>query len=233
MKRGILSIAVILILAGCGGSGGGSSTTSSSPAAATLSTPANNSVCITGIAVSATTSSVSFTWAAAANATTYDLYVKNLLTSATTTQSNLTTTSATLTILTGTPYSWYIVSKSLTTSTTGQSITFKFYNSGPGITTYAPFPATVVSPTFGQNISATGGNINLTWTGGSVNAGTIVNYDVYFGTVGTPPLLKATVTDSFLNSVAVTSGITYYWKIITRDSSGNTSDSGVYQFKVN
>jgi hypothetical protein len=31
----------------------------------------------------------------------------------------------------------------------------------------------------------------------------------------------------------VVANTTYYWKVITRDTKGNTSDSGVFEFKTN
>lgn len=60
----------------------------------------------------------------------------------------------------------------------------------------------------------------------------IVGYDVYFGTVDTQALLKSGVTDMFLHNVGVTSGTTYYWKIVNKDSAGNTSESDVSWFMV-
>jgi hypothetical protein len=36
-----------------------------------------------------------------------------------------------------------------------------------------------------------------------------------------------------LNNVSVTSKNTYYWKIVTKDSQGNSSDSDIFVFKVN
>jgi hypothetical protein len=55
---------------------------------------------------------------------------------------------------------------------------WEFYNSGPGIISYVPFPADKPSPIFGQTLNA--GAINLTWVGGVVNSHVIANYDVYF-----------------------------------------------------
>lgn len=242
MKKGILLIIpAILILMGCGGGKQNDPTPApvqvSAPNKVALSAPAINSVCTTGTIISATQSSISFSWAASSNTDSYDLYLKNLLNSAVTTQ-NVTATQATVTLLRNTPYSWYIVSKSTKTTTTAQSDVWKFYNAGSGTVTYAPFPAEITSPTFAQNVSATAGAINLAWAGSPVNTGTIVTtpiatYDVYFGTTNTPPVLKSGVADSFLNNVAVTSKTTYYWKVITKDALGNTSDSGLYQFNVN
>jgi len=230
MKSRLLIIPVMLLLMACGGKKNNPAPLP--PAKAVLTLPAQGAVCTTGTIISATQSSVSFAWNSAANTDSYDLVLKNLLTSVTTTQS---TTDATLTItLTrNTPYSWYVVSKSTKTSTTAKSDTWKFYNAGPGIVTYAPFPAEITSPGFGQNVTAASGVVDLIWQGSSVNAGTILNYDVYFGTSTTPAIFKSAVTDSFVNNVNVSSGITYYWKVITRDVNGNTSDSGMYQFTVN
>jgi hypothetical protein len=97
---------------------------------------------------------------------------------------------------------------------------------------HSPFPADAVAPGFGQNISATGSTVNLSWTGSDVD-GDIVGYDVYLGTTTTPTLLKSNSTDQFLNNITVTSNTGYYWKVITKDSQGNTSDSGLFQFFVN
>jgi len=232
MRRAILSVSVILMLFGCGGKSS-TSPTNTVPVAAVLSAPAQNSICITGTSVSSTESSVTFTWAAATNADNYELYIKNLITATTATQANITATTATVTLLKGTPYSWYVVSKSSKSTTTAQSNIYKFYNAGDGVVSYAPFPATIVAPTFAQNVTAAAGTITLTWTGTSVNTGTIASYDVYFGTSANPPVYVTAITSSFLNSVVVTSKTTYYWKIITHDIAGNTSDSGVYQFTVN
>lgn len=230
MRNWILFIASIIILQGCGGSK--KNNPGPSPTKATLSTPLQNAVCTTGTVISGTESSILFTWNASANASSYDLVLKNLLTAATTTQ-NTTATQLMVTLARNTPYSWYIVSKSTRSTTTAQSDTWKFYNAGPGIITYAPFPAEITSPAFGQNVTAGSGTINLTWKGSSVNPGTITGYDIYFGTTNNPPLFKNGVTDSFINGVSVTSKTTYYWEILTWDIDGNSSDSGLYQFTVN
>ncbi|BAU52454.1 hypothetical protein [Mucilaginibacter gotjawali] len=230
MKRALVIISAIFILTGCGGKK--NNPAPAAPSAAVLSLPSQNEVCTTGTIISATASSITFTWNASANTDSYALTLKNLLTLATTTQ-NTSATKLTLTLLRNTPYSWSVTSLSSKTSTTAQSDVWKFYNAGPGVVTYAPFPAEIVSPTFGQLVTANAGTVNLKWTGSSVNPGTIVNYDVYFGTTAMPPVLKSAVTGSFINNVAVVSKTTYYWKIITRDIQGNTSDSGIFQFTVN
>jgi hypothetical protein len=117
-------------------------------------------------------------------------------------------------------------------STTALSDTWKFYNAGEAVTSYAPFPADMVTPKMAQRITPVAGKISLDWTGSDVDSD-IANYDIYLGTTATPTLLKANQVDSALPDVTVTAGTTYYWKVITRDSKGNTSDSGVFIFYTN
>jgi len=230
MKKVIAIMMFALVFWGCSGKKDDPTPVTPSPAAAVLDIPAQNSVCTTGTIVNATQSTVSFTWKAAANTDSYDLIITNLLTGTSTTQ-NFAVTQASVTLLRNTPYSWYVTSKANATAVTTRSDTWKFYNSGPGTVTYAPFPAAITSPTFGQAI--TGTSVNLTWTGSSVTTTTTLTYDVYFGNTVTPALLKSGLTDMFLNNVSIVAGNTYYWKIITKDTQGNSSDSGIYQFKAN
>jgi len=235
MRKELLIVSVILILTGCGGKKNNPVPTPPpdiNPTQATLSAPAQNSVCTSGTILSATQSSIAFSWNASTNTNSYNLVVENLLTSDSTVQ-NTTQTQLTITLLRNTPYSWYIVSKSSKTSATAQSATWKFYNSGPGVVTYAPFPADITSPTFGQIVTPTAGTVDLTWVGSVVAPDVIANYDVYFGTTSTPAILASAITNNFLNNVTVAANTTYYWHVVTRDVSGNTSDSGLYQFSVN
>ena len=231
MKKHLTIILILAGIMGCGKNDGPPPTppVPPTPQAAVLNFPAQSEVCTTGTVLTDSTSSVTFKWKSAANADGYVLYLKNLITGTTDNQSTPNVQLA-VTILRNTPYSWYVVSKSSTTSATAQSETWKFYNAGKGTVTYAPFPAEITAPTFGQSLAA--GKVNLTWKGSSVNAGTIDNYDVYFGDTAVPVLFKSKIADSFVNNVAVTSGKTYYWKVITRDIVGNTSSSGVYRFTV-
>lgn len=230
MKKTIFVIfSAAFVLTGCGGK---HNNPTPSPDPALLSEPALNSLCTVGTVLSATQSSLQFTWYPANNSESYNLVIKNLLTS----DSTIQVTSqplATMTLLRNTPYEWYVVSLSSKTSVTAKSANWKFYNSGPGAVTYAPFPATISSPTFAQVVTSAAGIVNLTWTGSVVSPDVIANYDVYFGTTNTPAITASAITNSFLNNVTVLANATYYWKVITRDVAGNTSDSGLYQFTVN
>ena len=232
MRKTLLIIIFATLLISCGGQKGDDPTPATDPSAAVLLSPAQNSLCTTGAIVSATQSAILFNWNAAANATSYDLTFTNLLTAVSTTQ-NFISNQAYLTLQRNTPYSWYITSKSASSSATARSETWKFYNAGEGAVSYAPFPAAITSPTYAQTVTTTAGAITLSWTGSSVTPGETLHYDIYLGTTTSPPVLKSNATDGFLNNVQVISKTTYYWKVVTKDAAGNTSESGLYQFSVN
>lgn len=201
------------------------------PTKAVLSLPTNNEACTSGTITSATLSSIVFKWNASQNAESYELTIKNLETGVTSTQ---TTTALELAVpLTrNMPYSWFVTAKSSKIATTAVSEIWKFYNAGEALSSFAPFPADMVTPKMAQRITPSAGKITLDWTGSDVD-NDILNYDIYLGTTATPAVIKTAQVDSALPDVAVASGTTYYWKVITRDSKGNTSDSGIYIFYTN
>jgi len=201
------------------------------PTKAVLSLPANNEACTSGTITSPTLSSILFKWTASQNAESYELTIKNLESGVITTQ---TTTALELpvTLTRNMPYSWFVTAKSSKIATTAVSDVWKFYNAGEAPSAFAPFPADMVTPKMAQRITPVAGKITLQWTGSDVD-NDILNYDIYLGTTASPGLLKAAQTGLSLPDVAVNANTTYYWKVITRDSKGNTSDSGVYVFYTN
>lgn len=225
----ILKISIILIftLISCGKK----KSDPPAPEAAVLVAPIKDEVCLSGKVISDSESAVEFRWNTAANAESYELNVKNLLNNAVSTQIT-SNTSLELTLKRNTPYSWYVSSKSSKNATVAVSSTWKFYNSGNGATSYPPFPAEIISPTLGQKVSPNNGKITLQWRG-SDSDNDIVNYDVYLGTSNKPEIVKSKITENSLPDVTVNPATTYYWKVITRDANGNTSDSGVYSFTIN
>jgi hypothetical protein len=200
------------------------------PAKAILVLPAKNEVCATGENATAAQSTVKFDWQDAANANNYVLTLKNLITG---TSSDYVSSQSELkiTIPRATAFSWTVTSKSSKSATTAVSDSWKFYNSGEGQVAYAPFPATLTYPAMGTVINATS-NIAVTWSGSDAD-NDIVSYDIYFGKTASPALVATNKADNQSFSADVTSGTIYYWKVVTKDSKGNTSDSGTYQFKIN
>lgn len=191
--------------------------------------PEENSECTRGIEVSDTHTSVTFIWNAANNADSYELTVTNL-SSGFTHEFVTRETQHAVTLLKGEAYSWSVTSLSGGGSLTAQSEIWRFYNAGDGTVSYAPFPASIMAPNSGLKFSDTN-TINLVWSGSDVD-NDIAGYDVYLDDVNPPvTIIRLNVQQQSTTISSLNTGI-YYWKIITRDTEGNTSDSGVYQFQI-
>ena len=201
------------------------------PSAATLVFPLQDSECTTGVDVGANTSEVEFQWQQAANTETYELRVTHLIESTTITRTT-TNTSSIVPLEKGAPYSWFVISKNTATMEEPASTTWRFYNAGSE-ETYAPFPATILSPASGATVARdTNGEVSLQWSGTDVD-NDIANYEVYLSTADPPATLVGSPSVSVTQlSIAVDANTIYYWKVITRDREGNTSDSGVYSFRA-
>jgi len=230
--RNIYLFVVIILLAACG-----KSTPKPDPApvlppeATVLLSPLKDEACLSGTNITPKESTITFSWMPSKNTDSYTVSIKNLITGTTATH-NATTPTFQVALAHNTPYSWSVISRSNKIGDTKTSETWKFYNSGPGIVNYAPFPAEITSPLPNMSISAVGGSVVLRWKGSDVD-NDIVNYDVYFGASGSPitTAFKSKYPESFC-SVEVNSG-KYHWRVVTRDANGNTSDSGVQDFTVN
>ncbi len=201
------------------------------PAKALLVFPANNEVCATSTILSPEKSSIAFRWKPAENTDSYTITIKNLETGTLTT---LTTDQITIDqpLDRNKPYSWFITSKNTKFGTEEKSETWKFYNPGPAVTSYSPFPADLLAPGFEEIIPVTTGTITLRWACSDAD-GDLLNYDVYLGTVKTPPLFKAGVTATSLADLTLERNKVYYWKITAIDGKGNKSNSDVYTFTLN
>ena len=200
------------------------------PTATALEFPLENSECTEGSNITTTQSTITFNWGDSANTDTYQLVLKNLETGGITNH-NSNTSQVDITVLRGTPYSWYVISKNDDTAETAQSITWKFYNAGEAISSYAPFPAELIAPNMGIALNDTTTSTTLEWSGSDVDSD-IVEYEVLFGMDNPPTVSQGVLTASNITTT-VASGNTYYWRIITKDSQNNTSHSEVFQFKVN
>lgn len=198
------------------------------PTAVTLIFPENNTECNEGEIISETETDVLFRWQEAINANDYILQIKNLnsgISRVIKTPSN----EFLLRISRGTPYSWSVKSKVSGSNESAESEIWKFYNAGLAVESHPPFPAEVVSPQMGSSIDP--GNVTLRWETTDIN-NDISAYKVLLDTAN-PPLKE--VANSSVNNLNITvhSGQVYYWKVITIDEAGNTSNSQIFQFKVN
>lgn len=193
--------------------------------------PERNSECTTGEDINTTTSQVEFRWQASNHTESYELIVTNL-NNGNKQDVKVTNTSAKLPIEKGTPYSWVVISKNLAVLQTSSSASWNFYNSGFA-TTYAPFPAEIVEPKMGATAFKDINNeVELSWLGADVD-NDIDGYEVYFSTESPPETLIFSPNPNTTNTkVSVITNTIYYWKVITKDSEGNTSDSGILEFRA-
>ncbi|WP_051941880.1 hypothetical protein [Maribacter forsetii] len=201
------------------------------PDAATLVFPEDNTECNEGVINTndETKSTVTFEWSAAENTDSYEVKIKNLESGSITTAISATNQKE-VSINRGTPYEWYVISLANGTSSTATSDIWTFYNQGPGIENYAPFPAVAISPQRGSTISNANTTITLEWSTSDVDDD-IVSYEVLFDTVETPTTSLGSTTEPNIE-VNISSGSTYYWKVVTTDSFENTSNSELFEFRV-
>ena len=203
-----------------------------SPGKSSLSAPENNEVCYEGEEVDDSNSEVTFSWDASSDTDSYDLVITNQETSQSQTESGITSTSKAVTLATDVSYSWKVVSKANDTSDTTESDTWQFYLAGDGQENYAPFPATILSPTSGAALDANNGSIRLSWEGNDPDEGDSLTYTIYLDEVdGLQDPIEEDSSETELE-VSVESGTTYYWRVKTSDGK-SSSFTLVYSFIVN
>jgi hypothetical protein len=232
----LLALFTIVFLVSCGGSDPGPAPVPvpviKTPGKSVLIGPANARTCEEGTNITATQSTVAFSWNSTSDTESYELRITNLNTSEVVTQTGITTTSATATLTRGIPYSWSITSKNKGATTTVSDI-WKFYLAGVGVTNYAPFPAAAVSPLPGTTVTPTNGKVTLTWDTSDVDGGTLT-HTLYLDTVDgkqTPLAANSNLTVK-TKEVSVAANTVYYWRVVTSDGT-NTATSIVYSFKTN
>jgi sugar lactone lactonase YvrE len=151
-------------------------------------------------------------WQAAVGAASYDVYVGNTnppTFAASVTETNYKTT------VTGLTY-WFVVAHALCDVTETSSTLIRSYLASVTGNTGCDAPAVSVgAPAAGAtNVSTT---VDLTWTTNLTFDGT---FDVYFGTVSQPPLLRDHLSGSTrsLTLPALANGTTYFWRVVAKSS---------------
>ncbi|MBS1662835.1 MAG: fibronectin type III domain-containing protein [Bacteroidetes bacterium] len=228
-----ITIVCFVFITACGKSGGGGTPTLPPiPSAPMLSSPLNNATCFSGVNVDANNASITFSWGAGMNAENYDLVIKNLATSQ---QTTYTVSSLSKDVVLGKnqPYSWYVMSKTSKVNSSAKSEVWKFYVAGNPTSNYAPFPATIIAPAPGSILPSGGMNpvsVTLTWSTTDVD-NDIAFYTIYLDNKDASTKVVSSITAS-TTVVSLTPGKTYYWRVVTTDSAGNVSDSGIYSFSI-
>ncbi|WP_243348399.1 hypothetical protein [Parabacteroides sp. FAFU027] len=223
-----IAFIVALFIAGCGGD---EKDEVLPPGAIALLSPSGTSTCIQGTTVIAgKTSSVSFSWKAASNAESYRIDITNLNTQTTTSQT-VKSLSCNAILDINAYYSWSV--KAINSGGSTSSDTLQFYLSGTPASKYAPNPADLTAPASGAVINANGAatvQVTFQWTG-SDSDNDIAGYTFYLDNTDASTLVTSSLT-SATTTQTLTSGKTYYWKVVTTDKAGNSSISTVSSFQV-
>ncbi len=204
------------------------------PTAATLTAPADKELCLGANKLNSTYSEVTFEWQAAKNVNGYDLTITNLNTNVSQTKYT-TQTKLDVVLESGMPYSWFITSKSPSSTEKVNSSVWKFYLSGNGNSNLAPYPADGLVPKSGATVTLIDGKVNLSWVGQdpdtNVNA---LSYEVFIDTdpvkVAKQEVQAVKVTNNFV-TVSLSPGKIYYWMIKTSDNN-LSSFTQVFSFRT-
>lgn len=93
-------------------------------------------------------------------------------------------------------------------------------------------PATPSNPSPNDGAEAVSQSPTLQWQA-SDPEGDSLTYDVYLGTSSSSPRLVAEdIKQSEYTPQDLAPGTTYYWKVVTKDTAGNTVSSSIWQFTV-
>jgi len=190
------------------------------PSCVTNTSPADGST------VAAQTSAT-LSWPAAANASSYDVFVWTGTTAPASPTANVTVTSYSVTGLTAsTLYNWYIVPKNATGPATGCGSTNKttFTTAAVPPPPPPPAPACVVntSPADGSTVAAQT-SATLSWPA-AANAS---SYDVYVWTGATAPASPTTnVTATSYSVTGLTASTLYNWYIVPKNATGPATGCG-------
>ncbi len=233
MKRIIYILWSVVLILGCSNAsddnpenGGGNGGNQDTPTGVVLVFPHEDSLCNEGTNPTPTESTVFFEWEPNNNAASYTLTIENL-SSGNIIQYETVDFIYSVTIQRAVAFRWFVEYNYQ--DETKVSAIWNFYNAGPGVENYAPFPAEIISPTMAQTFTATN-SVTLEWSGSDVDDD-IVDYDVYFGTNNVPSINSTDISANQL-TVSVVPGSIYYWNIVTKDTAGNSSESGVHQFRI-
>ena len=133
------------------------------------------------------------------------------------------------------PYSWSVRSIGETGTTPSVSDPWKFYLVGDAVVNYAPFPAELITPRSGANTTPDINNlVILRWAADDVD-NDLNRFEVYLDAIDGTTLNQeiAYLEQETQLEVEVENNTVYFWKIISIDSNGNQSNSGVYTFRTN
>lgn len=234
MKNIVYILVIICLLVSCGKSSDPEEELPVNPTAPTLIYPNNNEPCLDAVSLNDSQSQIAFNWNQGQNTDNYTLVITNLSTNDTQ-EIPVSFPPYTATLIKAEPFAWKVVANGAIGTTPAESDRWKFYLSGDAQTSYAPFPAELLSPQASSTVSANNdGEITLSWIATDVDSD-IATYTLFMDTndASTEVTQLSYQSGNMQYNIEVESNQTYLWRVVTLDQTGNTSDSGTYGFRVN
>ena len=234
MKNIVYILVIICLLVSCGKSSNPEEELPVNPTAPTLIYPNNNEPCLDAVSLNDSQSQIAFNWNQGQNTYNYTLVITNLSTNDTQ-EIPVSFPPYTATLIKAEPFAWKVVANGAIGTTPAESDRWKFYLSGDAQTSYAPFPAELLSPQASSTVSANNdGEITLSWIATDVDSD-IATYTLFMDTndASTEVTQLSYQSGNMQYNIEVESNQTYLWRVVTLDQTGNTSDSGTYGFRVN
>ena len=201
------------------------------PEPSLLLAPSNLNTCNSATRINDLERQVRFQWTATLNTESYNLVVQNTLTGE---QQTITTYLLTESIVltSGTPYQWYVISKSSLTLAEGKSSIWHFYLEGNPQESHFPFPAILLVPSDELIVSLNASNaFTFEWEGNDLD-NDIQRYDFYLGTSSSSLNKEREAITSQQVTLVLIPNTIYFWQIISKDLQGNRSISEIYQFQT-
>ena len=201
------------------------------PEPSLLLAPSNLNTCNSATRINDLERQVRFQWTATLNTESYNLVVQNTLTGE---QQTITTYLLTESIVltSGTPYQWYVISKSSLTLAEGKSSIWYFYLEGNPQESHFPFPAILLVPSDELIVSLNASNaFTFEWEGNDLD-NDIQRYDFYLGTSSSSLNKEREAITSQQVTLVLIPNTIYFWQIISKDLQGNQSTSEIYQFQT-
>ena len=199
------------------------------PEAAILEFPANNLDCIY-VSIDSSEAEVLFQWIEALHTDTYRLTVQNIESGHQYVNSTKLQ-QLTLRLTRGFPYQWKVTSTSEASAVEADSQTRYFYLEGEQQFVHVPFPASLISPQNNAIVSLGNGELDFSWEGADLDDD-IESYSFYLGE-SQDTLVKIAEnlsTASFRHGV--NRDAQYYWRVVTFDRVGNSSNSQIFGFRT-
>lgn len=216
---------ILLVIWSCGG---GDSMDEENLAPAKVNTliyPSNNLLCISN--------EIKFEWSAAIDPNgdnvKYILEVSSDDSFANSDTHQVSGLNKTLTLENDKIFYWRVQAEDSENLKSPFSNVYKFYTEGVGSVNHLPFSPELVAPKSSTVIVKN--SIDLLWNASDVDNDALI-YDVFFDTSNPPTQKIGDNISARSKNVELSSGMTYYWKVVAKDGNGGESISTIWSFQT-